>query len=123
MATYISLELMNYRFMYKIVLEPTDLMIIRILIILSIFIIIGLTVKFYSDLTEHYKLSSTTLQNIYSITDRETEIVVLLLQGKSNKDIAQELFVEEVTIKKHMQNIFKKFNVSNRTSLMALLLK
>jgi DNA-binding NarL/FixJ family response regulator len=106
-----------------VVLDPVYLKIIRFTVIGNVFVLIGLTVKFYSDLTEHYKLSLTTMQTIYSITDRETEIVSLLLEGKSNKDIAQELYVEEVTIKKHLQNIFKKFSVKSRAELIVLLKK
>ena len=56
------------------------------------------------------------------LTSREIEITTLLLTGKSNKDIAAVLFVEESTIKSHLKSIFKKMKVNNRNQLMALVL-
>ena len=50
-----------------------------------------------------------------SLTDREKDVLLLVTQGKSNKEIAQELVVSIVTVKGYMYNIFKKLNVKNRT--------
>lgn len=55
------------------------------------------------------------------ITDSEFRILILLWEGKSNKSIAAELFVSVNTVKTHIKNIFQKFNVSNRTELVAKL--
>ena len=49
------------------------------------------------------------------LTVREKEVLTLASQGCSNKEIADKLFVREVTIKSHMNNIFKKLKVMNRT--------
>jgi len=54
------------------------------------------------------------MENI-NLSDREVEILKLLGQGKSNKDIAQELFISINTVKVHVNNIFKKLGVSSRT--------
>jgi len=51
------------------------------------------------------------------LTSREIEILELMIKGLSNQEIAQALFVSIHTVKTHMQNIFKKMNVKNRTSL------
>lgn len=49
------------------------------------------------------------------LTDREYEIMILVSVGKLNKEIADELNCEECTIKKHLQHIFPKLGVQNRT--------
>ncbi|MBX3060356.1 MAG: response regulator transcription factor, partial [Anaerolineae bacterium] len=48
-------------------------------------------------------------------TDRETEVLRLLAQGMSNKEIAQTLTVGEKTVKTHVSNILSKLNVPSRT--------
>jgi DNA-binding NarL/FixJ family response regulator len=50
-----------------------------------------------------------------SLTERERGILRLLMRGQTNKEIARNLDVVEGTIKKHLRDIFKKLNVSNRT--------
>lgn len=49
------------------------------------------------------------------LTAREREILGAIAQGKSNKEIALGLGVEEVTVKLHATNVFRKLRVSNRT--------
>jgi LuxR family maltose regulon positive regulatory protein len=48
---------------------------------------------------------------------REMEIIELVSKGYRNKEIARKLYVEEVTIKKHLYNIFQKLQVKNRIEL------
>jgi DNA-binding CsgD family transcriptional regulator len=47
-------------------------------------------------------------------TAREQEIVRLLLQGLTNKQIAQRLGIVEDTVKKHLQHVYNKFGVRRR---------
>ncbi len=54
---------------------------------------------------------------IEALSQRETEVLRFILQNKKRKDIAQELFVTESTIKKHTSGIFKKLEITNRTEL------
>lgn len=61
-------------------------------------------------------------QNKYGLTDRESEIVTLIFKGYSNSNISDELFISIDTVKKHINNIFKKTAVTNRTELISLLL-
>ena len=49
------------------------------------------------------------------LTQREKEILQLVVRGLTNRDVAQELNISETTVKAHMGNIFNKLGVSNRT--------
>jgi len=51
------------------------------------------------------------------LTAREKEILNLILEGKSNKEIASALFISPSTVKTHIHNIFKKMSVSSRDEL------
>ena len=53
------------------------------------------------------------------LTRREAEILRLVAQGASNKEIAAGLFVSEQTIKKNLSHVFQKLNVNNRTEAAA----
>lgn len=53
------------------------------------------------------------------LSPRETEVALLALEGKRNKEIAQVLFVSENTVKTHMAKIFGKAGVKARSELFA----
>jgi DNA-binding CsgD family transcriptional regulator len=55
----------------------------------------------------------------YGITDREGEIIQKVIQGKSNADIASELFISLATVKTHLHNIYQKIGVDSRYDLLA----
>jgi DNA-binding NarL/FixJ family response regulator len=48
------------------------------------------------------------------LTPRETNILLLVAEGKSNKDIASELVISENTVKIHIRNILEKLHLQNR---------
>jgi len=50
-----------------------------------------------------------------SLTQRETDILALLSEGKSNRDISRALFLSEKTVKAHLAAVFRKLGVTNRT--------
>lgn len=58
----------------------------------------------------------------YGLTSRELEVLSLVTQGKSNADIARELFVTTKTVKYHLTGIFSKLGVRNRTEAAAFAL-
>lgn len=49
------------------------------------------------------------------LTERELEILLLIAEGKSNQDIAEELYITVKTVKTHVSSILSKLNVSDRT--------
>jgi DNA-binding NarL/FixJ family response regulator len=51
----------------------------------------------------------------FSLTQRENDILGLLSEGRSNRDIAGSLFLSEKTVKAHLAAIFRKLGVTNRT--------
>lgn len=53
------------------------------------------------------------------ISPREKEILALLAQGMSNKEIAQKLYISEYTVKNHVRNILDKLHVRSRTQAVA----
>lgn len=56
------------------------------------------------------------------LSERELEVLYLLSQGQTNKEIAQALTVSVNTVKKHTQSIFTKLNVNSRAAAVALAL-
>ena len=50
-----------------------------------------------------------------NLTQRETDILALLAEGKSNREIARTLFLSEKTVKAHLAAVFRKLSVANRT--------
>ncbi len=52
---------------------------------------------------------------IAGLTRREYEVICLISKGYNNKEIGQELFISEKTVKNHVSNIFKKIKVNDRT--------
>ena len=59
---------------------------------------------------------------IAPLTDRERQILRLLSEGLSNKEIGRRLKIADGTIKVHLHHIFEKLQVSNRTALAAVYL-
>lgn len=72
--------------------------------------------------TQVKKDSKVTLsENL--LTSKETEVLEMVAKGASNKQIADKLFVKEVTVKTHLNSIFKKLKVENRTQAVLLALQ
>mgnify|MGYP000905319703 CR=1 FL=1 len=57
------------------------------------------------------------------LTNREQDVLQLILSGKSNKDISAALFISESTVKTHLRNIYSKYDVNSRAELISTILK
>ncbi len=57
------------------------------------------------------------------LTERELEILKLMAQGVENKDIAQQLFLQDATVRTHVSNILSKLQLANRVQATLYALK
>lgn len=62
-------------------------------------------------------------REITPLTERERDVLKLVSQGKNNQEIAEELCVRDVTVKTHLNTIFKKLKVKSRTQATLLALQ
>ncbi len=67
----------------------------------------------------HALAPALTLSNLF--TDRENQIITYLKRGYTNKQIAAELFIAEITVKKNMARIAEKLNVKGRMNILRAL--
>ncbi len=91
-----------------------------IAVIALVFFFIGLIINSKSnrqDVENSARISEINTEKIeeLGITSREHEILVKISEGLSNKEIADQLFVSESTIKSHVSNLFVKLDVKRRT--------
>ncbi|ACV58866.1 MULTISPECIES: helix-turn-helix domain-containing protein [Alicyclobacillus] len=57
------------------------------------------------------------------LTNREREVFELLVQDKTTKEIASQLFVSEKTVRNHISNVMKKLNVKGRSQAVVELVR
>ncbi|MGJ7911189.1 response regulator [Neobacillus sp. LXY-1] len=73
-----------------------------------------------------YQFRERDLQNtptISSLTPREKEILLLVSEGRTNKQIAEQLFIAENTVKNHIKNLLEKLELENRVQLASYAVK
>lgn len=58
-----------------------------------------------------------------TLTDREQEVLGLVTEGKTNREIAEALFIAESTVNFHMKNILSKLHLRNRAEAVAYALR
>jgi DNA-binding NarL/FixJ family response regulator len=117
--TYLSLDVSDFVFYFHESLSTAHMKFLRIMCISNFFLMLAFVVNFQLKMTGHAQMNLNQFLNKYGITDRESEIILHLCKGKSNKVISTELFIEEGTVKAHLQNIYKKLNVKNRTEVVS----
>ena len=69
------------------------------------------------DLTRHIEDQLPAYASAHNLSKREREVLALVIEGKDNRAIAQELFLSEGTIKTHVHNIMVKTETKNRNEL------
>ncbi|WP_077624755.1 response regulator [Sediminibacillus massiliensis] len=60
---------------------------------------------------------------LHLLTRRECEVLQLLADGKSNRGVAEALYISEKTVKNHVSNILQKMNVNDRTQAVVLAIR
>lgn len=65
-------------------------------------------------------LALTQIKESYSISSREMDVFKLIMDGLTNKEISEQLFISEHTVKNHITRIFQKLNVTDRVQAIAM---
>jgi two-component system nitrate/nitrite response regulator NarL len=72
------------------------------------------------DTLNKIKISKPLVRKTDRLTEREREVVVVLSEGKTNKEIGHRLRLAEGTVKVHLHRIYQKLGIANRTALAIL---
>jgi DNA-binding CsgD family transcriptional regulator len=64
---------------------------------------------------------SASCMSFYDLTNREAEIIAVVLEGLSNQEIAYRLHISNKTVENHLYSAYRKFDVSSRVQLVQLL--
>ncbi|MEH7110106.1 LuxR C-terminal-related transcriptional regulator [Bacillus sp. JJ1764] len=64
-------------------------------------------------------MTSFNFKDYNILTKRENEVLTLVLEGKNNREIAENLYISGHTVKNHMSRIFKKLSVNDRSQIFA----
>ena len=94
-----------------------------IVFIITIFVFFVFYQKMYFPLLPEGKNTELLLEDfskMYGLSPREKEVFSLIKEGRSNLEIASDLYISENTVKFHIKNILKKTMCSNRTELITL---
>lgn len=109
----ISLVLHNY---------PT---LIFLMVVVSLFLVaiyFQINSRRFSSLSNQIREQSKTKNEgtevlLDELSERQKEVYELIISGKTNKEIMTELFIEQSTLKSHINQIYKKLNIKNRSDL------
>lgn len=89
-------------------------------LIVNVFLLIFASRYFNSpNFIENNKLTEFFIKN-YSITEQETNVIELLLTGLTYKQIAEKLYISNKTVDNHVQNIYRKLEVTSKIQLFNL---
>ncbi|MDP5093062.1 MAG: LuxR C-terminal-related transcriptional regulator [Polaribacter sp.] len=98
--------------------------IITLLITISLFLVavyFHINKKKISNLSAQIKESNIKGERIDALlselTERQREVYDLIISGKTNKEIMKELFIEQSTLKTHINQIYGKLNIKSRSEL------
>jgi len=68
-------------------------------------------------------LKGSDQKSKFLLTNREREVFELLVQDKTTRDIAQQLFISEKTVRNHISNVMQKLNVKGRSQAVVELIR
>ena len=74
-------------------------------------------------LIKEYAAMAKKNRDTFGLSDREMEVLQLLANGNTNKDVAEKLFISTQTVKTHIAHIFEKLGVRDRTEAVAAALR
>lgn len=79
----------------------------------------GLATKILGEFARHLQQDEVQAANKEDLTEREKEVLRLVAEGSTNRDIATQLNVTENTVKYHLKNILEKLHLRNRAQAVA----
>jgi DNA-binding NarL/FixJ family response regulator len=68
------------------------------------------------DIASYRPTQMTPNENLFGLSEREIDILKTMVMGLKNKEIAKKLFISEMTVKTHVNKIFKKLGAKTRAS-------
>jgi len=71
---------------------------------------------------DHLRHGLTVSMHELGLSERETQVCLLVIRGMHNRDIAEKLFIAESTVKDHVTSLFGKLDVSSRSGMISRLL-
>jgi len=71
----------------------------------------------YGNISEMVETKSKKTYHDVGLSEREFEIIKLIVEGLSNKEIAQKLYISEGTVRNYISNILQKLNLRDRTQI------
>lgn len=69
-----------------------------------------------------HRVNIVKVQEVFGLSSRETDVVKCLCRGYTNKEIAERLFISELTVKGHLKKIYQKMGVHSRATLISRIL-
>ncbi len=69
----------------------------------------------------HNGILTTECRTLYNLTQRESELIQHLFDGKTNQELAETLYISKKTVENHLYNIYQKMGVKNRVQLIGTL--
>jgi len=82
--------------------------------------IVAEAIRSYEAMPESPKAAATAADPLVDLTDREREVLALLAQGHTNRQIAQALTITPNTVKKHVDHVLQKLGVGTRAAAAAI---
>jgi DNA-binding CsgD family transcriptional regulator len=73
-------------------------------------------------IAEKHSLNYEGVAERFTLSKREVEVVRLICEGFTNREIGEKLYISEHTVKDHIKNIMRKMEVASRNELVAVLL-
>ncbi len=83
----------------------------------------GIAQKLISYIQKEENIAFTSAKAAINLTRREREVLIHVSLGKSNREIAKDLYISEKTVKNHLTSIFRKIDVKDRTQAALYALK
>jgi DNA-binding NarL/FixJ family response regulator len=108
----------------RLVLSEYPIIIFMLVVISSFLVVIYIQsnkrkiASLSNQIKNQSKYESEEMESLLNeLTERQREVYDLIISGKTNKEIMAELFIEQSTLKTHINQIYRKLNIKNRKEL------